>query len=105
MNLVKLQEIFESVMKKQEDKIDPIRAGFGKIEKEEIDMEVKTRYIENFIFSRKKISFRDLLEKQNSKAEVIVTFLVVLELMKVGKIDIHQEHTFDDIEITRKDIE
>lgn len=33
INLRKLQEIFESVMKRQEDKIDPIRAGFGKIEK------------------------------------------------------------------------
>ncbi len=105
MNLVKLQEIFESVMRKQEEKIDPIRASFGKIEKEEIDMEVKTQYIETYILNHKKISFRDLLEKQNSKAEVIVTFLVVLELMKVGKIDIHQEHTFDDIEITRKDTE
>ncbi len=105
MNLVKLQEIFESVMRRQEDKIDPIRASFGKIEKEEIDMEVKAQYIEKFIFDHKKISFRDLLEKQNSKAEVIVTFLVVLELMKVGKIDIRQEHTFDDIEITRKDTE
>ncbi len=105
MNLVKLQEIFESVMQKQEDKIDPIRANFGKIEKEEIDMEVKTQYIESYICQHKKISFRDLLEKQNSKAEVIVTFLVVLELMKVGKIDIRQEHTFDDIEITRKDTE
>ena len=105
MNLVKLQEIFESVMQKQEDKIDPIRSNFGKIEKEEIDMEVKTQYIENYISQHKKMSFRDLLQKQNSKAEVIVTFLVVLELMKIGKIDIRQDHTFDDIEITRKDIE
>ena len=105
MNLVKLQEIFESVMQKQEDKIDPIRSNFGKIEKEEIDMEVKSQYIESYISQHKKMSFRDLLQKQNSKAEVIVTFLVVLELMKVGKIDIRQEHTFDDIEITRKDTE
>lgn len=105
INLVKLQEIFESVIRKQEDKIDPIRANFGKIEKEEIDMDIKTQYIEKFIFEHRKMSFRDLLEKQNSKAEVIVTFLVVLELMKVGKIDIRQEHTFDDIEIIRKDIE
>ncbi len=105
INLVKLQEIFESVIRKQEDKIDPIRANFGKIEKEEIDMDIKTQYIEKFIFEHRKMSFRDLLEKQNSKAEVIVTFLVVLELMKVGKIDIRQEHTFDDIEIIRKDTE
>lgn len=105
VNLVKLQEIFEAVIRKQEDKIDPIRANFGKIEKEEIDMDIKTQYIEKFIFEHRKMSFRDLLEKQNSKAEVIVTFLVVLELMKVGKIDIRQEHTFDDIEIIRKDAE
>ncbi len=32
--------------------------------------------------------------------QVIVTFLAILELMKVGTIRIAQEHTFDDIEIT-----
>ena len=102
LTLAKLQKIFESVMKRQEDKIDPIRAGFGKIEKEEVDMEQKTRYIEGYIGSHSKMSFRDLLQKQHSKAEVIVTFLVILEMMKTGKIDIYQAHTFDDIEITRK---
>ena len=103
VNLTKLQEIFESVMKRQEDKIDPIRSSFGRIEKEEVDMEKKSLYIEEYIARHHKMSFRDLLQKQNSKAEVIVTFLVILEMMKVGKIDIHQEKTFDDIEITRKD--
>lgn len=103
VNLVKLHEIFESIMKRFEDKIDPIRSTFGKIEKEEIDMEQKTFYIETYIASHKTLSFRQLLEKQNSKVEVIVTFLVILEMMKVGKIDIVQEHTFDDIQITRKD--
>lgn len=103
VTLSKLQEIFESVMKRQEDKIDPIRSSFGKIEKEEVDMEKKSLYIEEYIAKHHKMSFRDLLQKQNSKAEVIVTFLVILEMMKVGKIDIHQEHTFDDIEITRKE--
>lgn len=103
VNLAKLQEIFESVMKKQEDKIDPIRASFGKIEKEEVDMDKKSLYIEDYIAKHQKLSFKDLLQKQNSKAEVIVTFLVILEMMKIGKIDIRQEKTFDDIEITRKD--
>ena len=44
--------------------------------------------------------FRSLLEKQNSKMEVIVTFLIILELMKTGKINISQENIFDDIMIT-----
>ena len=48
------------------------------------------------------VSFRNLLEAQASKVEVIVTFLAILELMKVGKIFISQEHTFDDIKIESK---
>ena len=39
VNLTKLHEIFKSVMRRQEDKIDPIRSQFGKIEKDEINLE------------------------------------------------------------------
>ena len=100
MNLSKLHEIFKSVIKKQEDKIDPIRSQYGKIEKDEVNMDAKVLYVEDYIKIHKKFSFRQLLEKQNSKMEVIVTFLVILELMKVGKINIEQEDIFDDIMIT-----
>ena len=34
--------------------------------------------------------------------EIIVTFLVILEMMKLGKISIVQENTFEDIIITCK---
>jgi len=34
--------------------------------------------------------------------EIIVTFMVILELMKTGKITIVQEDIFDDIWITSK---
>ena len=44
----------------------------------------------------------DLMEKQRSKMEIIVTFMVILELMKTGKITIVQEDIFDDIWITSK---
>ena len=102
-NLAGLRTIFESVMKKREDKIDPIRSKFGKIEKDEVDMDAKMVYVEDLIIMQKHCSFRNLLEKQNSKMEVIVTFLVILELMKVGKILIEQEDAFEDIYITSKE--
>lgn len=105
MNLSKLQDIFKSVMKRQEEKIDPVRSTFGRIEKDEIDMDLKMLYIEAYIQEHKTFSFRKLLEKQNSKMEVIVTFLVILELMKVGKISIVQKDIFADILITSKDAE
>ena len=103
ITLAKLQDIFNSVMKRQEDKIDPVRSTFGKIEKDEIDMELKTVYIEDYIRCHRKFSFRKLLEKQNSKMEIIVTFLVILELMKMGRIGIEQENIFADIMITSKE--
>lgn len=103
MNLQKLQDIFKSIVKKQEDKIDPIRSNYGNIEKDEIDMDLKTVYVEEYIQSHEQFSFRQLLEKQHSRMEVIVTFLVILEMMKTGKISIAQENIFDDIIITRRE--
>ena len=95
MNLQKLQDIFKSIIKKQEDKIDPIRSTYGNIKKDEIDIDARTDYVET--------SFRQLLEKQSTKMEVIVTFLVILEMMKMGEIDIVQENIFDDIIITARE--
>ena len=38
VTLAKLNEIFKSIMKKQVDKVDPIRSKFGKIQKEEVSL-------------------------------------------------------------------
>ena len=100
MTLNRLHEIFKTIIRRQEDKIDPIRSRYGNIEKEEIDMDVKLLYVEAYAKEHGQFSFRKLLEKQSSKMEIIVTFLIVLELMKTGKITISQENLFDDIFIT-----
>lgn len=102
VTLSKLNEIFKSIMRKQEDKIDPIRSKFGKIEKEEISLADKMAYLEDYAYRNPSFSFRSLLEAQCSKMEIIVTFLAVLELMKTGKIYIYQDHIFDDIRIESK---
>ena len=103
LNLPKLHEIFRSIVKKQVDKMDPIRSTFGKIEKDEVDMDAKMIFVETYVLEHKKFSFRKLLEGQTSKMDVIVTFLVILEMMKMGKIDILQEEIFDDIYIIHKE--
>ena len=58
--------------------------------------------MENYIRFHKSFSFRDLLENQRSRMDVVVTFLVILEMIKIGKIVIAQEDLFDDIMITSK---
>ncbi len=100
VTLIKLHNIFQSIVKKQADKIDPIRSKFGKIEREEINLSVKFTQIQQYGLIHRTFSFRSLLEAQHTKMEVIVTFLSVLELIKIGRINIEQEELFDDFTIT-----
>lgn len=100
MNLAKLNEIFKAMMRRQVDRIDPVRASFGKIEKEEVNMEETMVDMERFCETHKTFSFREVLEGSRSKMKMIVVFLTILEFMKMGKISIVQEATFDDILIT-----
>lgn len=100
VTLPKLQEIFDSVMQKQVDKIDPIRSKFGEIEKEEINIEDQMIYVEEYAMLHGTFHFRQLLERKRGKSYVIVTFLSVLEMMKTGRLKIQQENLFDDILIT-----
>ncbi|MDO4292223.1 MAG: segregation/condensation protein A [Eubacteriales bacterium] len=103
LTLAKLQAIFESVLKRQEDKLDPVRSSFGRIEKDEVSIDDKAVYVRDFIRSHGRFSFRELLEKQNSKMEVIVTFLVVLELMKTGSITVEQPSVGGEITVISRE--
>ena len=96
VDLNKLKEIFDTVIKRQIDKIDPVRSKFGKIEMEEVSLTDKITYVKKVAVKKHKCSFKQLLENQTSKMEVIVTFLAVLELIKVGEINVSQEKTFDE---------
>ena len=81
ITLRKLQEIFDSVMQKQVDKIDPIRSKFGEIEKEEINIEDHMIFLEEYAMLHGTFSFRKVLEHGSGKSYVIVTFLGILEMM------------------------
>lgn len=97
MDLQKLHRIFLDVLKRQEDKIDPIRSKYGRIEQEEVSLSDRIDGLLDYGKAHGKFSFRQLLSKKQSKTYVIVSFLAVLELMKSGMIRIMQEDTFGDI--------
>ncbi len=99
LTLEKLNAIYQSIIRRQDDRRDPIRSQFGKIEKEEVSLSDKMLEMKEFAKTHRKFSFRDLLKKQCSKVQVIVTFLSVLELIKMGHIHVVQEEIFDDIQI------
>ena len=97
ITLEKLNQIFRMVMRRKKDREDPVRSHFGKIQKEKYKVEDRMDDIRRQIRGLKKINFRTLLDIQPVKEMVIVTFLAVLELMKVGEIKVSQEHNFAEI--------
>ena len=98
LDISRLQEIFSQVMQRSADRIDPVRSRFGKIEEEPVDFAERSRQIRKLVRTKKKdLSFRRLLDSGSSKEEVIVTFLVVLEMMKDGTVHTRQDRIFDDI--------
>ena len=102
LTLEKLNRIFQDVMKRQVDKVDPVRSKFGKIEKEEVTLPDKLSYVTAYAREHKKFDFRELLSSQSSRTQVVVTFLAILQLMKEGVIYIEQNQPFDEITITSR---
>lgn len=99
VSIRQLGEVFQFVMRKRESKLDPIRSQFGEIRQDEMKLEDKIEEIGNYIKLHKQVRFYQLLEKQRSKEALVVTFLSILELMKVGRIKAEQKSIGDDIMI------
>ena len=94
--IFKVKNVEEEETKKDERLNKIVR---GKI----ISVEEKIEYIQNILTTADKISFNNII-KDNTKDEVIATFLSLLELIKAKEIVVVQENFFEDI-IIKKNLE
>ena len=95
----RLNEVFTEVLRRKRDSIDTIRGGFGKLEREKVPLKDTIISVIKYANTNKSFNFKKLLEEQHDKTHVIVVFLAILELMKVGRIRVKQENNFSDIYI------
>lgn len=70
--------------------------------KDSVPLKEKIKQVYKELLKKKNVKFTDLFNKSCSRIEVIVTFLALLELFKLGKVDIIQENPFDEILIFLK---
>ena len=69
------------------------------IVKETISLQEQKQFIVSNFKSKKIISLASLIKKLESKLEIIVTFLAVLDMIKESELVCKQKNTFEDIEI------
>ena len=69
------------------------------LEKEEYTVEQKIHDVLHLLLSRRRVVLSELLTPAMVKTEIIVTFLAILELIRLREIVAMQRRLFDDIEI------
>jgi segregation and condensation protein A len=99
VTLQSLHKLFNDIIRRQENRIDPIRSKFGNLKREDVNLSETMHFVEQYIVEHKQCSFRQILSQRRGKMYMIVTFLTLLELMKEGKVEVEQRDTFADISI------
>ncbi len=101
ITLDNLYEAFTEVMKRRETKIDRVRSSFKSVERDLYTIDDKIDYIRDLLILRPRVSFHTIFRKKAAKMEIVVTFLALLELIKMKEVSVKQQGTFSEILITK----
>lgn len=99
VTLDRLNNIFIEILKRKEESVDPLRSNFGVIKKEKLPLKDVMLNVLDYSKTHKKFSFRNMLMSQATKSEVIVSFLAILELIKIGRVTVVQDMYDNDLNI------
>ncbi|MCP5538186.1 MAG: segregation/condensation protein A [Akkermansiaceae bacterium] len=99
VNIFDLIRAFQNVLKRFEESTD-----LGDIVDDRFTVSDKIEYLLGAMAPGASIKFTALFLAATSKAEVIVTFLAVLELMKMNQFRIRQDTILGEIEVQRKEV-
>lgn len=97
---ISLQEIvnaFKDIIKRYKESQDVNSHLEQQVIREEYTVDDKIDYIREYIKNNSKVCFKDLFLNSVNKLEIIITFLALLELIRLREIIISQEKTYDDI--------
>jgi len=77
------------------------REVFYEVFKDEFTIEEKVHSVLHLLLEGKRIGISELFSQAKNKLEIIVTFLAILELIRMKEIVAVQKDTFGEVEITR----
>jgi segregation and condensation protein A len=92
-----MRELFVRVIARLEPVVKPSKKSIERT----MSIHEKISQIRGLLDKATKVSFRKLLESAQSKTEVIVSFLALLELVKQRNISVTQDKLFEDITIAK----
>jgi len=94
-----LQEIFADVMRRQALKVDTVRQNFGEVPREQHTITDKMERIKTYLRDKGSFRLSQLFFECRTRQECIVTFLALLEMVKIRKISARQTEVFGEVEV------
>lgn len=98
-----LLRIYQFTLRKEKQREDPVRASFGNIKKEEVDVDKQRNHIREYLNKYSATTFGKITEENKEKEETVVDFLLILEMAKEGDVEIEQGEVIGEIEIKKKE--
>jgi len=86
-----LLRVFQQILARRKEEV------LLEIEREEVTMAEMLERLRNMIFSSGELNLRDFFERAESRRDLVLAFLSVLELVRTTEIKLFQRQTFGDI--------
>ena len=91
VGLFDLLQVFQEILARHKEEV------LMEIEREEITMAEMLERLRNMVLSAGELNLRKFFERANSRRELVVAFLSVLELVRTTEISLIQRETFGEI--------
>lgn len=98
VSLTSLWQVFSEVIKRRELRIDHVRAQYGNMPRERFTMEEKIAQIQQYVTLRRRFRLTELFETCQTREEMVVTFLALLEMIRQRWMRVRQNAVFGDID-------
>jgi segregation and condensation protein A len=86
-----LLRVFQEILSRKREEV------LMEIEREEVSMSEMLERLRNMIFSTGELNMRDFFERAETRRELVLAFLSILELVRTTEIKLIQRQTFGDI--------
>ena len=96
-----LMKAYQDVMSRKELKVDRVRSSFKAVVHDNFTISDKITYIKEMLIISPVVKFWEIFREDTTRAEIVVTFLAMLELIKTKAVDISQSENFGEIIITK----
>ncbi len=94
---------FNAILQRKIRKEKPKKkAFFGIVGREKVSVEDMSKKVYSMLSEKKRLPFKNLFKKSDSRPEMIATFLALLEMIKMNKISADYDYEKKDFIITRK---